>query len=101
MKFTKKSLMAATALFAAGAAHAEVADDSRLKTVLERGSLLCSGHNGSFLGFAEVDDQGVWKGVDIERWPQVCLAVRKAIWKLSQSAGHSVGQPCNRATSML
>lgn len=80
MKFTKKSLMAATALFAAGAAHAEVADDSRLKTVLERGSLLCSGHNGSFLGFAEVDDQGVWKGVDID----LCRALAAGLFGSSE-----------------
>ncbi len=47
---------------AAGAASA----DSRLDTVLERGKLLCSGHNGSFLGFAEVDDEGNWTGLDID-----------------------------------
>lgn len=46
-----------------GAAYAE---GSRLDTVLERGSLLCSGHNGSYLGFAEVDDNGNWKGLDID-----------------------------------
>ena len=60
MAFTKKFAMATTVLVAlTGLAQAQVADDSKLKTVLDRGSLLCSGHNGSFLGFAEVDDQGV------------------------------------------
>lgn len=47
-----------------------------LKTVKERGSLLCTGHNGSFLGFAEVDDQGNWKGFDIE----LCRALTIAIF---------------------
>ncbi len=39
---------------------------SRLETVQDRGTLLCSGHNGSYLGFAEVDDQGNWRGLDID-----------------------------------
>ena len=37
-----------------------------VQTILDRGELLCTGHNGSFLGFAEVDDSGGWKGFDIE-----------------------------------
>lgn len=37
-----------------------------LKTILDRGQLLCPGHNGSYRGFAEVDDKGNWKGFDIE-----------------------------------
>lgn len=49
------------ALMATGAAA-----EGRLDTVLERGKLLCSGHNGSYLGFAEVDDKGIWKGLDID-----------------------------------
>ncbi|MDD9739369.1 transporter substrate-binding domain-containing protein [Marinovum sp. SP66] len=60
MKFL---LTAAAALgLMAGAASAQ----SRLETVQERGKLLCSGHNGSYLGFAEVDDQGNWEGLDID-----------------------------------
>ncbi|MFD0981005.1 transporter substrate-binding domain-containing protein [Tropicimonas aquimaris] len=59
-----KYLLSATAALGmmAGAAAAE----GRLDTVLERGKLLCTGHNGSFLGFAEVDDEGNWKGLDID-----------------------------------
>ena len=37
-----------------------------VKMIQERGSLLCTGHNGSYLGFAEVDDEGNWQGFDIE-----------------------------------
>jgi general L-amino acid transport system substrate-binding protein len=59
----KKVLTAAAALCLMGGAAVA---DSRLDTVLERGKLQCSGHNGSFLGFAEVDDQGAWKGMDID-----------------------------------
>jgi len=57
--------LGAGAILAATAFGAQ-AQDSRLNAVLDRGKLLCSGHNGSFLGFAEVDDQGEWKGVDID-----------------------------------
>ena len=59
-----RKLLFALAAFGlmAGTATAQ----SRLDTVLERGKLLCSGHNGSYLGFAEVDDQGNWKGLDID-----------------------------------
>lgn len=46
-----------------------------LKAVQERGSLLCTGHDGSYLGFAEVDDKGAWKGLDIE----LCRAVATAV----------------------
>jgi len=75
-----KSLVASAALLAGGAAQAQVADSSRLNTVLERGSLLCSGHNGSFLGFAEVDDKGVWKGVDID----LCRALAAGLFGSSE-----------------
>ena len=43
--------------------------------IKERGSLLCTGHNGSYLGFAEVDDDGTWSGFDIE----MCRALATAI----------------------
>jgi len=43
--------------------------------IQERGSLLCTGHNGSYLGFAEVDDEGEWSGFDIE----MCKALATAI----------------------
>lgn len=79
-----KNIFAATllgaSLIATGAAAQE--QDSRLKTVLDRGSLLCSGHNGSFLGFAEVDDEGKWKGLDIE----LCQALAAGLFGTSE--GH-------------
>jgi general L-amino acid transport system substrate-binding protein len=50
--------------------------------VLERGKLLCSGNNGSFLGFAEVDDKGNWKGFDID----LCRALAAALF--GKSEGH-------------
>ncbi|KIC20087.1 transporter substrate-binding domain-containing protein [Leisingera sp. ANG-Vp] len=80
MKPLVLSAAAGAAALAAGTAFA--ADDTRLSTVLERGSLLCSGHNGSFLGFAEVDDQGNWKGVDID----LCKALAAGLF--GQSDGN-------------
>lgn len=47
-----------------------------LKEVQERGSLNCTGHNGSWLGFAEVDDEGNWTGLDVD----LCRAVSVAIF---------------------
>ena len=55
-------------------AHAESGDT--LKAVKARGSLLCSGHNGSYLGFAEVDDKGQWRGYDID----LCRAMATAVF---------------------
>jgi len=81
MSLTMKLALATTALVAAGqVASAQVAEGSKLNTVLERGSLLCSGHNGSFLGFAEVDDQGNWKGVDID----LCKALAAGLFGTSE-----------------
>ena len=45
---------------------AEAAGGKTLETVKARGNLLCTGHDGSYLGFAEVDDKGNWKGMDID-----------------------------------
>lgn len=44
-------------------------------TIKARGVLNCPGHNGSNLGFAEVDDKGNWKGFDVD----LCRAVAVAI----------------------
>lgn len=83
MKFTKKLAIATTALVSISTmAQAQVADDSRLKTVLDRGTLLCTGNNGSFLGFAEVDDQGNWQGLDID----LCKALAAGLFGTSE--GH-------------
>ncbi len=46
-----------------------------LETVKARGVLNCTGHDGSYLGFAEVDDRGNWKGIDID----LCRAVATAV----------------------
>ena len=48
------------------AAPAEAAGGKTLETVKARGALNCTGHDGSYLGFAEVDDKGNWKGMDID-----------------------------------
>jgi general L-amino acid transport system substrate-binding protein len=69
----KTALLAASCLVAASAAHADQGDT--LKAVQERGALNCTGHTGSFLGFAEVDDKGAWKGIDID----LCRAVATAV----------------------
>ena len=46
-----------------------------LTQIQERGTLLCSGHNGSYFGFVEVNDQNEWKGLDID----LCRALTTAI----------------------
>lgn len=56
------------------AAQAENGDT--LKAVQARGTLNCPGDIGSYMGFAEVDDQGNWKGLDIE----LCRAMTTAIF---------------------
>ncbi len=57
-------------------ATAQAADPGEtVKAIMDRDSLLCTGHNGSYLGFAEVDDQGEWSGFDIE----MCKALATAI----------------------
>lgn len=54
---------------------AQAAGGDTLATVKERGVLNCTGHDGSYLGFAELDDKGNWKGIDIE----LCRAVATAV----------------------
>ena len=74
---TKTTLtLGALALTLAGAGLAQAGNGDTLKTVQERGNFLCTGHDGSYLGFAEVDDTGNWKGIDIE----LCRAVATAIF---------------------
>lgn len=57
------------------AAVAEAAGGKTLEAVKARGTLNCTGHDGSYLGFAEVDDKGNWKGMDID----LCRAVTTAV----------------------
>lgn len=66
-------ILCGTALSAAAALPA-LADT--LSTVKDRGSLNCTGHNGSYLGLAEVDDAGNWKGLDID----LCRALATAVF---------------------
>ncbi len=61
--------------FVLSAVAAQAASDT-LETVKARGALNCPGHTGSYLGFAEVDDKGNWKGLDID----LCRAVATAIF---------------------
>lgn len=55
-------------------AHAELG--KTLADVKARGALQCTGHNGSYLGLAEVDDKGNWKGFDID----LCRAVATTVF---------------------
>lgn len=57
-------------------AAAAPASADTLSTVKGRGTLNCTGHNGSYPGLAEVDDKGNWKGLDID----LCRAVASAIF---------------------
>ena len=52
------------------------ANGDTLKAVKERGSLLCSGHNGSFPPFVQVTDDNKWSGYDID----YCRALSVAIF---------------------
>jgi general L-amino acid transport system substrate-binding protein len=74
----KSTLLAAAGLAMAlglAAEPAAAASGDTVKAIKDRGALLCTGHNGSYLGFAEVDDQGKWTGFDIE----FCKALATAI----------------------
>lgn len=62
--------LALTQLVAAGAAWA-----GTLKTVKDRGALLC-GVTNNVIGFATVDDKGEWKGFNVD----FCRAVASAIF---------------------
>ncbi|MEM6940823.1 MAG: transporter substrate-binding domain-containing protein [Pseudomonadota bacterium] len=52
------------------------AESPTLQTIKERGTLLCSGHNGSFFGFVEVNDRNEWSGLDID----MCRGLATAIF---------------------
>lgn len=72
----------AAALAVAGFAAPVFADAGpTLKDVKARGALNCTGHNGSYLGFAEVDDEGNWTGLDID----LCKAISVAIFGDNES----------------
>lgn len=74
MNFLKTTALTAGAIvLSAFSVQAETGET--LKAVQARGALNCPGDVGSYLGFAEVDDKGNWKGIDIE----LCRAVTTAI----------------------
>lgn len=76
MDFVKAFLGAvAVAATAATCTTAQAGLGDTIKAIKERGTLLCPGHNGTYLGFAEVDSAGNWKGFDIE----LCKAMAAAI----------------------
>ena len=75
----KKTLFAGVTgcLLAASAfmAPAHAANGDTLKTVKERGSLLCSGHNGSFPPFTMVSDDNKWSGYDVDYCRALAIAI--------------------------
>ncbi|MEN8831438.1 MAG: amino acid ABC transporter substrate-binding protein [Pacificibacter sp.] len=74
----KKNTTLAIAVGLAGAALAPTASFAQSATVqqiMDRGTMLCSGHNGSYFGFVEVNDKNEWKGLDID----LCRAMTTAI----------------------
>jgi general L-amino acid transport system substrate-binding protein len=68
--------LALIATAAAALPAAAVAESPTLAQIKERGTLLCSGHNGSFFGFVEVNDRNEWKGLDID----ICRGLATAIF---------------------
>lgn len=76
MSFAKWGAAALAAGLLALSAPAEAAGGKTLEAVKARGALNCTGHDGSYLGFAEVDDKGNWKGMDID----LCRAVASAVF---------------------
>lgn len=54
---------------------AHAGESPTVKQIQERGKMLCSGHNGSYFGFVEVNDKNEWKGLDID----LCRAMTTAI----------------------
>ena len=67
-------LCAVAALLFTSQVYAEFG--ATLKKVKARGSLSCTGHNGSYPGMAEVDNKGNWTGFDID----MCRALATAIF---------------------
>lgn len=91
MKMNKllKVLLAGSATLWAQSALAGQGDT--LAAVKERGALSCSGHNGSYLGMAEVDDKGNWKGFDVD----LCKSLATAIFGTDE--GHLDMKPTSWA----
>jgi len=71
-RFLAVGAVVATAMTAPQMAFAQ---SETVKQIQERGTMLCSGHNGSYFGFVEVNDKNEWKGLDID----LCRALTTAI----------------------
>ena len=69
--------LGAAVIFAAGVFAPQIASaqSATVKQIEDRGKMLCSGHNGSYFGFVEVNDKNEWKGLDID----LCRALTTAI----------------------
>lgn len=74
MKSLKLTAVAAALVIAQQAAPALAADGPTLKTVKERGQLVCGVHQGRY-GFAIADSKGKWVGLDVD----FCRAVAAAV----------------------
>jgi len=68
--------LSGVALSLALSAPSHAAQGDTLAKVKAAGTLNCTGHNGSYLGFAEVDERGNWKGFDID----LCRTIATAIF---------------------
>lgn len=71
----KSLLTTAVAAYIISTSQMSFAESPTVKAIQDRGSMLCSGHNGSYFGFVEVNDKNEWKGLDID----LCHAVTTAI----------------------
>lgn len=76
MKNSIRLGLAALALASGAPSISHAAQGDTLKAVLARGNLNCTSSDGNFEGFAEVDAQGNWHGLDID----YCRAVATAIF---------------------
>ncbi len=56
-------------------APVQIKPSPTVEAIKSRGVMACAGHNGSNLGFTEVDDKGNWKGLDVD----LCKAIATAI----------------------
>ncbi|MDW3181146.1 amino acid ABC transporter substrate-binding protein [Roseobacter sp.] len=72
---TKSSFLGMAAAAVAMLPGTVMAESPTVQQIKERGTLLCSGHNGSYFGFVEVNDKNEWKGLDID----LCRALTTAI----------------------
>ncbi|GAA6208658.1 amino acid ABC transporter substrate-binding protein [Cognatishimia sp. WU-CL00825] len=68
-------LVGALAALSLTAPNMVAAKSATVQQIEDRGTMLCSGHNGSYFGFVEVNDKNEWKGLDID----MCRALTTAI----------------------